>query len=164
ESQVSSLGVRVSGINDARDDVASVRATLASVQDALGRALAVAQQLTVNGQPIDVGALDQRIASLEGFRDGLREPDGNLLDGARLHDDLRQATASLVTGDQLAAALAGRAGGLSQQDLQALSDQITASVRAEMDVRLTQLSDSIRAETSAQLGGVDAAVSRAIAD
>jgi len=163
-SQVSSLGLRVSGVNDARDDVQAMRTTLASVQDALGRALAVAQQLTVNGVPVDVGTLGQRIADLETFRDGLREPDGSLLDGARLHADLQGATATLVSNEQLAAALAGHATVLTPEQVAGISDTIATSLRADFKVQTTQLGDSIRAETQRRLDGLHDIVSGAVAD
>jgi hypothetical protein len=164
QAQVSSLGLRVSGIGDAREDVTAVRATLASVQDSLGRALAVAQQLVVDGHPVDLGAMTQRLTGLETFRDGLRAADGNLLDAARINDELRQATASLVTAAQLDAALKSHAGALSPDQLSGITNQVSASLRAETDLRLSQLTDSLRAETADKLSGIDGTVSRAIAD
>jgi hypothetical protein len=163
-SQVSSLGLRLSGVQDAHADIDNLRTTLASVQDAVGRALAVAQQLTVNGQPIDLGAFNQRLGDLEHFREGLREADGNLLDSARLHQDLQQATASFATADQVAAAVAAHTATVAPADIQKISDGIRAQVRADVDQRVTQLGDAIRADTTTQLAGIDASVARAISD
>jgi hypothetical protein len=156
--------LRVSGINDTRDDVQALRTTLTSVQSALGKALAVAQQLTVNGAPVDVAQWGNRISDLEKFREGLREPDGTLLDGSRFHADLRAATATLVTTEQLSGALAGHATVLSPDQVASISDGIAASIRKDIGVQFTQLGDSIRAETQQRLNGLQDVVAGAVAN
>jgi len=164
ESQVSTLGLRVSGVNDARDDVQALRTTLTSVQAALGTALAVAQQLTVDGTAVNIGAWGNRLSDLEKFRDGLREPDGNLLDASRLRADLQAATATLVSKEQLTAVLAGHATVLSAEQVASISDGIAASIRKDIGVQFTQLGDAIRTETQQRLNGIHDVVSSAVAN
>jgi hypothetical protein len=164
ESQVSSLGLRVSGINDAGADVQAMRTTLASVQDALGRALTVAQQLTVNGVPVDLPALGQKVTALETFRDGLRAPDGSPLDAARLRADLQAATATLVSKEQMAAAIAAKPTALTAQQLAKITDSVTASLRNDLNTQFTQLGDAVRADVTQRLNGVRDVVASAVAD
>ncbi len=164
ESQVSSLGLRVSGLKDSGEDVQQMRGTLASVQEALGRALTVAQQLTVNGVPVDIGKLGQRLSELETFREGLREPDGSLLDARQLRADLQAATAALVTKEQLASEFANRATALTPAQMAGISDRVSAALRSEFSVQFSQFGDAIRADTDQRLSGLNAVVTAAVAD
>lgn len=164
QSQVSALGLRVSTVKDSTEDVQALRSTLTSVQDALGRALTVAQQLTVNGAPVDIGKMGQRIGELETFREGLRSADGALVDAARLRADLQAATATLVSKDQLASALEARATALTPAQLATISSSVSATLRSEFTVQFTQLGDALRAETTQRLTSVNDLVAGAVAD
>lgn len=164
QSQVSALGLRVSTVKDATEDVQALRSTLTSVQDGLGRALAVAQQLTVNGTPVDLGKLGQRIGELETFREGLRGTDGALVDAARLRADLQAATASLVSKDQLVSALDARATTLTPAQMATIASTVGSSLRSEFSVQFTQLGDTLRSETTQRLASVNDLVGAAVAD
>lgn len=164
ELQVSSLGVRVSAVKDSTDDVQAVRSSLTSVQEALGRALAVAQQLTVNGQPVDVGKMGQRITELESFKEGLRTSDGALIDAGRLRADLQAATATLVSSAQLATALEAKATALTPAQLASISATVATSLRGEFTTQFTQLGDALRAETTQRLNGVNDLITAGVAN
>lgn len=164
QSQVSALGLRVSTVKDSTEDVQALRSTLTSVQDALGRALTVAQQLTVNGAPVDLGMMGQRLGELESFREGLRGADGALVDAARLRADLQAATATLVSKDQLATALEAKATALTPAQLGTISSTVASTLRSEFTVQFTQLGDALRGETTQRLNGVNDLVTSAVAD
>lgn len=164
QSQVSALGLRVSTVKDSTEDVQALRSTLTSVQDALGRALTVAQQLTVNGVPVDLGKMGQRVGDLESFREGLRGADGSLVDAARLKADIQAATATLVSKDQLTTALEARATALTPAQMATISSSVASSLRNELSVQFTQLGDALRAETTQRLNSVNDLVTSAVAD
>jgi hypothetical protein len=163
-SQLQTVDLKVNGVSDARDDVAALRTSLASLQDNMNVAVSVGQKLTVNGQPVDMKAVSDRLKALEGFRDGLRSPTGALLDAGALANQLKQATSGLVTRTDLDTALTQRPAVVSPEQLQAIGDRLGASLKADVATSMSQLAGGIKAETDQRLATIDALVGRAVGD
>jgi len=164
ESQVSAVALKLTGVNDGRDDVAALRASLDSVQSNVAAAIAVGQRLTVDGKPADIAAIEQRLKGVEAFRDGLKTPSGQLLDAAGIDDLITARTNKLVTSDELTTAIDQRPLTVPDEQLAALGDRVGTSVKKDVTVTMGQIADGIRAETDQRLAGVDALVARSVSD
>lgn len=161
---VTSLGRRVEGIGDARDDVADVRRTLEVVQGDVQRAIAVGQQLEVNGEPLDVGALIGRLGGLEELRERLTRPDGSLLDATEFERQVNALETRLVTEDELTEALQTvQRPGLDQATIDDLVVRAAARAGESLDPRLAALGNDLRGEIGTRFADVDGVVSAAIA-
>lgn len=164
EKDVTETRRTIDGLADARNDVAAVRETLRSVQADLGVAVDAARRLVVDGQPLDFTALTQRIVALEQLRTQLTAPDGTLLDAAALEARLTQLTNTLVTQEQLTAALNERVGRLSPEDIAGLRDTLGNELRAGFNTSIEQTAAGLRGEMAQRFGDQDARIARAIAD
>src|SRR5437867_6395932 len=110
EASVTQIRRVVEGIGDARDDVATLRGTLSSLQDSVKVAVDVSSRLTIDGQPVDMEAVGTRLKAVEQVRDRLKLPDGNLLDATAFEKRLGDLQGTLVTEQELDEALKNRPG------------------------------------------------------
>ncbi|HVF14089.1 MAG TPA: hypothetical protein VM942_05775, partial [Acidimicrobiales bacterium] len=155
EADVTRVGRKIDGLGDAREDVAGLRETLRALEVDVSRAVEVGRQLEVNGRPVDVSALVQRVEAVEKIRDSLTNPDGSLLDAASVERRLAELRTSLVTEEELTAALKNVRGGLNEADRASVLDasRVAAAEVATGSVRAA--SGELRAEIAKQLADVD---------
>ena len=118
----------------------------------------VGQQLEVNGQPVDVSGLVRRVEAVEKIRDSLTNPDGTLLDAGSVERRLAELRTSLVTEEELTAALKDRRGGLTDADRGSILDasRVAAAEVATASVRAAAV--ELRGEIAQQLATVDVRV------
>jgi hypothetical protein len=164
ESQVGAVSLQLSGVSGVRDDVAGLRSSLASVQQNIAAALAVGQQLSVGGQPVDMTALTARLATLESFREAFRTASGQLLDATAIDERLAAGIGGLVSRSELGTILDQRPVVIPPAQVQTLIDAVKTSVAADVTATMRQLADAIRTQTDQRLAGVEALVGRAVAD
>jgi hypothetical protein len=164
QSEVTSVRRTVEAINDRRDDVQALRQTLQSVERDVATAVSLGARLTVDGQPVDMAAVLQRLRGVEQVRDRLTLPTGALLDAAAVETRLTELTNTLVTQQQLDEVLRGRTGDIPQEFLDSARGSITAGVRQEMDARLDARLAEFRTETNTRLSAIDSIASRAVGD
>jgi hypothetical protein len=162
EGDVTKVRRNVEAIGDARADVAGLRASLASVQADLGRAVEVGRQLEVGGAPLDIPALVSRVGDLEALRDRLTLPDGAMLDAAALENRLTELTNTLVTQAQLDDVLHEFRPPLAADERARITDEVAQA----MQERLTAAVAGVRADTAAlidqRLAAVDDRVAAAV--
>lgn len=163
-AQLQSVKLALNGLGDSKDDLAALRASLAALQDGVNTAVSVGQHLTVDGKPADLQAMSDRLHAVEGFRDGLRAAGGTPLDAAALANQIKQATVDLVTRADLEVILKQRTAVISPDQLQAIKDQLSASLKVDVTAQVTQLATAIKAETDQRLAGIDVVVGRAVGD
>ncbi|MBP0445836.1 hypothetical protein J8J14_13735 [Roseomonas sp. SSH11] len=146
------------------DQITALRRSLDIVSADARRAIVAASALSVNGQPLDAGALLGRVGELERLRDGLRQSNQEILTAAGLERRLAEIEARSVSSEELDEALKSRPGGLSTEDRDALRDnlraELTDGIRGDLDALETRL----RANTAEQVGGFDALVTRRLAE
>ena len=164
QADITAVRRTVDGINARGDEIQSLRATLASVQKDVQVAVSVGSQLQVNGQTVDMAAIDQRITSVEQLRDRLRTPAGDLLDATQLESRLTELTNTLVTQPQLDDALKNHQSQIPQNILDGLRDTVTANVREGIESLIATRFADFTTQTNATLGQIDTKVSRAVAD
>ncbi|UJP39270.1 V-type ATP synthase subunit I [Cellulomonas palmilytica] len=162
------LNRKVLGAADDRGDIADLRSTLRTLQTEVGRAVEVGSLLEVDGEPLDVPGLVQRLGSVEQLRDRLTRPDGSLLDASGLEIRLAELQAALVTQEQLTEAIDEvRSGGGNPRDLDQVLDAARQAGRAEATSAVDTLGTDLRSVLSARLAEigdeVDARVRRATA-
>lgn len=146
------------------DQIAGLRRSLDSLSADAKQAVAAAQALSVDGRPLDVSALLGRVGALETLRDGLRQTDNQLVSAALIERRFAELEARTVTSDELDAALKDRAGKLSDDDRQGLRDGLRADLRGDLSGDLSSLETRLRADTTAQISGFDALVTRRIGE
>ena len=164
QSEIAAVRQTVSNFGDRADEILGLRSTLQSVQTDVQTALTVAQRLTVNGQPVDFNAYEQRIKAVEQIGVSLRTPSGALLDATQLENRLTQLTNTLVTQTQLDDILSKRPANIPQATIDGLQLGLRASLKTDIGAATSTLADSLRAETTERLAGVDAVAARAVAD
>lgn len=162
ESQMTSVGHRVEGLADPREDVLAVRRSLETLGADVRSANELAARLMVDGQPVDLGGLQTRLGEVEKLRDALKQPDGQLLSAAGLEARLTQLTNTLVTESELSEVLAGRQATLGDAELAGLEGRLSAQLGADVVERITRARQEIDASVALQLGDVDAAAARAV--
>jgi hypothetical protein len=164
EATLTDFGRRLTGIGDAREDVADVRRTLATVQTDVLRAIEVGQRLEVDGQPVDVEGLVNRVGELEQLRSRLTFSDGRLLDATEFQLQVQQLETRLVTEDELESALGTvRNPELPTEVLDAIATRAADAAGERLGTRLAQVEVDLRAEITSRFGEVDAVVAAAIA-
>lgn len=160
------LNRKVLGAADDRGDVADLRTTLRTLQVEVGRAVEVGSLLEVEGRPVDVPGLVQRVGDIEQLRERLTRPDGSLLDASGLEVRLTELQSALVTQDQLTEAIdeVRGGGGGGPLDVDQLLDAAREAARAEAGSAVATLGTDLRSQVQqrfAEIGPVvDAAVQR----
>lgn len=160
EALLTSLNRKVLGAADDRGDIADLRSTLRTLQTEVGRAVQVGTQLEVDGQPVDIPALVQRVSAVETLRDRLTQPSGELLDASALEVRLLELQTSLVTQGQLTEAIGevredATAGGL---DMEAVLDAARLAGHESATAATEVLAHDLRAEVNSRLEGIEPVV------
>jgi hypothetical protein len=164
ESQIQSFNVKLASTDAIRDDNLALRTSLAGIQSNVSAALSVGQKLIVDGAPVDMQAVTDRVKVLESFRDGLKTPEGTLLDAATIEAEITARTASLVSKADLEAAFTVHPVTIPAAQLAALSDSLSASIKSDVTTTMNQIAAGIKAQTDASLAGIDGKVARAVGD
>lgn len=149
------LNRKVLGAADDRGDIADLRSTLRTLQTEVGRAVEVGSMLEVDGAPLDVPGLVERLGSVEQLRDRLTRPDGSLLDASGLEIRLSELQSALVTQDQLTEAIDEVRGSGGPGDLDQVLDAARQAGRAEATSAVETLGTDLRSVLSARLAEVD---------
>ncbi len=149
----------VDEIDHAGQDVLELRSSLNDLGAKVGEVLEVGSRLTVDGQPIDLGAITKRVDRLDAFREKLRQPTGELLDAAAVARDLADLRASIPPA---------RDGGggvrLTGQELDELVERAKGAIVEQVDASIERGRKATRVELIERLGAIDAIAARAVAD
>jgi chromosome segregation ATPase len=154
----------VQGLTDARQEIMDVRATLSSLQQNVQTAVQASALLTVNGQPVNLGDIEQRLAGVEALKANLTNADGTLLSATDLDNRLQILQTSSVTQDQLTTALQNVQPILSPDQMDAITQQVETGIRNDMQTLATQLTNDVTNKTTALLAGINDTVAKGIAD
>lgn len=146
------------------DQIAGLRRSLDGLSADAKQAVAAAQALTVGGRPLDAAALIGRLGELEKLRDGLRLTDNQLVSAAQIERRFAELEARTVTSEELDEALKDRSASLSDADRAGLRDGLRADLRGDLTADLSDLETRLRNDTTTQIAGFDALVTRRIAE
>ena len=138
----------IDGLGDARLDVVQLRASLGELQAGVSTAVAVGQQLTIDGQPANLSTLNDRLKAVEALRARLTSPAGRSSTPAQLDQRLQNLQTDLVTRDDLTHALADHSATLSDTQLAELQAGAADSAVAAVTPTVSAATDAIRAETT----------------
>lgn len=163
-NDVATVRRTVDGLGDARLDVAKLRSSLDDLHAGVATAVSVSQRLTVDGQPVDMGAVVDRIKKVEALRDQLSLPTGDVFDPRLLDQRLDILATNGVNKDDLTTALASHTATLSPKQLKDLRQGATDDAVAAVGPSIAAATDAVRADVSAQLSTVDDKVSAAVAE
>ena len=156
QNEVTDLGRKIDGVRDARDDVAQLRTSLNSISADVQTAVAAVGSLTSGGQLIDVAGLVGRVDQLDGLRDALTTPAGNILSAAEYERRLEELRAQLVTEDELRSTLDGLRGEFGGFDTSSILDEARAAGRSEVDAALTSFRTANAADLDRRFAGQEA--------
>lgn len=158
QNEVTALGRKIDGVRDSRDDVAQLRTSLNTIASDVQTAVAAVGSLTSGGQLIDVAALVGRVDQLDGIRDALTTPAGNILSAAEYERRLEELRAQLVTEDELRGSLDGLREEFGGFDTDAILGQLRATSRTEVDAAIASFRNQNNAELDRRFAAQDAAV------
>lgn len=148
------LNRKVLGAADDRGDIADLRTTLRTLEVEVGRAVEVGSKLEVDGKPVDVPQLVQRVGDVEKLRDRLTRPDGSLLDASGLEVRLTELQTSLVTQEQLTEAIDEVRKGGGPVDLEAVLDAARTAARTEAGSAVDTLATDLRSQLQARFAEI----------
>lgn len=164
QANLTQLQRNVEGMVDGRDEVRDLRATLGTIEADVKLAVEASQRFTLNGEPVDMEALDERLRAVEELRQRLTNPDGSLLDAKDLEIRLTELTNTLVTEEELDEALKSVRPGMSEEERAALADSIRSELSAELNTELGSGLENLRGEIQVTLDKSLAEVDQKIAD
>jgi len=154
---------KVLGAADDRGDIADLRTTLRTLQTEVGRAVEVGARLEVDGAPVDVPGLVQRVADVEALRERLTRPDGSLLDASALEVRLTELAGSLVTQDQLTEAIKDVRAEVGGGDLDGVLDAARAAAQERASAAVDALGADLRSQLQSRFAELDGMVTTAVA-
>lgn len=163
QSEVTDLGRKIDGVRDARDDVAQLRTSLNTISADVRTAVAAVGSLTSGGQLIDVAALVGRVDTLDGLRDALTTPDGNLLSAAEYERRIEELRAQLVTEDELRTSLEDLRGEFGGFDAGTILEEARLAGRAEVDGAIASFSATNAANLDQRFAALDASLDARVA-
>lgn len=164
ESTLTSLRRDFLGRRDPAEEILGLRQTLGSVQENLSVALEVGNRLQVDGETVDMAEVFERLGRVEELRSRLTRPDGGLLDASALEQRFTELTNTLVTEDDLDAALDARQVTIPEERLAALRDELQVAVLERAETSIGRLSAELNARTAQSLATVAPTAERAVAD
>lgn len=164
EAAITEVRRTVEGVKNAGDDVLAVRETLQDLETKITEAVEIGSGLKVDGQPVDMQGLFDRLGKVEELRERLIMPTGEVLDAAEFQKQLTTLSNTLVTEDQLDEALEARPVELPFEERQQLEESVRTKVLAEVEASGDALATEIRGETATAIAQVDAKVARAVSD
>jgi hypothetical protein len=160
EAAVSRLDRKLLGAADDRGDIADLRTTLHTLETDVTRAVEVGALLEVDGQTIDVPGLVQRVTEVEELRSRLTQPNGDLLDASAFEIRLLELQTSLVTEDDLTAAIDSvrteiDTGGF---DLDAVLEAARAAGRDTATATVTTAVTDLQSSISGRFADIEASI------
>ncbi len=164
QSDVTAVRRSVEGLSNAKEDVLALRETLRSLQTDVRVAVEVGSRLILNGQPVDIAVIDQRIRDVESLRERLRTPTGELLDATVVERRLAELTTTLVTEDELDEALNQRPGRVPEDVLDQLRETLRGDLTLDFQASFETLRTDVTTSVNDRLAGVDVTIAQRISD
>lgn len=162
EADLTRVARRVDGLGDARVEVADLRTTLRTLEADVGRAVEVGRRLEVDGEPVDVADVVNRLAGVEELRDRLTAANGELLDAVAFERRVAQLETSLVTEDELDQALRPLRDTVAGIDRGELLEAARRSALESVDSRVEGLDADLRVAITERFAEVEPAVAAAV--
>ncbi|HEX8001083.1 MAG TPA: hypothetical protein VF519_00140 [Mycobacteriales bacterium] len=162
EADLTALRIQVEGTSDSRRDVLALRSALDAIRTDVQRAVELGAGLVVDGQPLDVAGLERRVSAVEELRERLTRDDGELLDAAAFERRLAEYGASVVTVEQLDAALKRLRPRIGEEQVAAIRQDVLAAASAQLDSSLGSLRAELSGQVDARLADVDSRIGNAV--
>lgn len=165
ESAITRLDRKVLGAADDRGDIADLRGTLRTLETEVARAVEVGSRLEINGEPLDVEGLVNRVVEVEALRERLTRPSGELLDATVFEQRVAELETNLVTEEELTAALeeVRTAAGQGGIDVDAVIDEARLAGREAATESVGTLGIELRSDLTRRLGEIGTTVDQAVA-
>jgi hypothetical protein len=164
QTAITNVQRTLSNVADPGPAIAAMRASLDSVQGSLATVQQAAASLVVNGEPMDIGALAGRLASLEQFRDGLKSANGQLLDGITLDQRFSQIQAAAVTQDQLTQAFKDHPPEIPADQVNELETRLGTTLHDQVNTQLQTFQTQVQSSLDTRFASVGDLVSSRIND
>lgn len=155
---------RLDGSFDAREDVATLRTTLRTLETDVRSAVDLSRRLQDDtGQDIDFNQLANRLRETEALREALTTPAGNLLDAAEYERRLEELRASLVTEEELDEALGGIRTSVQTDLRDVVLEETRAITRATLEQSLAGVRADLTSSIDQRLSGLDTLIDARLA-
>lgn len=150
KSTLTTLTRKLDGLTDPRDEIATLRNSL----DALGTNVATVSAFAAGLGQVSPAQLLAGLAKVDQLQQGLTTPTGALLDVAEFERQLTDLRATLVTQDQLTAAVGGIHVDLSDAVRNNLLEAAKAAAGRQAETSAGALNETLRAQLTSQIDAV----------
>ncbi|HLF78902.1 MAG TPA: hypothetical protein VJB57_15595 [Dehalococcoidia bacterium] len=144
QADITSVRRAIDGLGDGREDVRELRDSLSGIRNDLKSAIELGERLRVDNQPVNMQDVVDRLRNVEGLRDRLTTADGALFDAKGIELRFTQLSNTLVTKDELDAAIANRPVRITGAQATTLREELISTLRAEMATSQEQLAGDLR--------------------
>lgn len=164
QAAVTQLRRSLESVADPRPELDTFRASLRAVQRDVTAVQQAAAKLSVGGDVVDLGSVLGRVDELESLFTRLRSANGELLDAATIEQRLAELATTVVSRDELAAALDERAAEVSPEVTAQIEERLSAQLQEQLSGQLTNFRGGIRADVDSRLGSVGELVATRVSD
>jgi len=154
QAQVTRIGRQVDQVLDPRDELATMRGSLGSVQSGMAKVIEAAARLSENGEVIDLAALRGRVTELETLRERLQGAQGELLDAGAIERRIAEIAETAVSQEELQEALK-KVRSRPNANLGELETRLGTTLREQFEGRLEGLSGELSGRIEERLQGLD---------
>ncbi|MGB5156363.1 hypothetical protein [Desulfobacterium sp. N47] len=146
ESSVTTLNRKVTSIADGRDDVVQLRTSLNEINKELATVMEAADAFKIDGKVADMTGINNRIKSVEELRKRLTNSSGELLDASKLEIRLADLENTLVTEEELDAAIKNLIDATTKGLLEKVHEESNIALREIIDKQAERIAASLREE------------------
>lgn len=150
ESSLTVLSRTVNGLTDPRDEISSLRASL----DAIGKGVAAVSTFASGLGDVTPAALLSGLTRVGELEQRLTMPTGALLDAAEFERQLTELRTTLVTEEELTAAIRDRPARLSDAARDALLEESKVVAQRQADERASTLTEQLRGQLVSRIDEV----------
>ncbi|HSK32608.1 MAG TPA: hypothetical protein VK903_03915, partial [Propionicimonas sp.] len=146
-SSLTALSRTVDGLTDPRDEITTLRNSL----DAIGTNVSAVSAFAAGLGNVTPGALLDGLTTVKQLQERLTTPTGALLDAAEIERRITELKTTLVTEDELTAALKNRTATLDDAVRASLLDETRATATRPAELSATTLTEQLRSELSGRI-------------
>lgn len=165
ESSFHNLDRKVEGLSDAREEIGQFKVTLDGISKEIATVQTIANQLRDDdGTILDVVNMRNRINDLDGWREQMKDANGEPLTGIAIDQKIAEALNTLVTEDELKVSLDQRLDGVEGRLAGNLDQKIGVAVDQRFDSSLKDFQSELNSNLNRQLEGLDQKITQTVAD
>ncbi|MBU1054944.1 MAG: hypothetical protein KKC46_14115 [Proteobacteria bacterium] len=146
ESSVTTISRKIDSMADGRDDVLQLRTSLNSIKKELASVMEASDAFKIDGKIADMTGINDRIKSVEVLRKRLENSSGELLDASKLEIRLADMENTLVTEEELDAAIKNLIDATTKGLLEKVHEESNDALKEIIEKQAEKIAAPIREE------------------